>query len=140
MNEPANVYQFPFQPRHPREENRNEIRRAVLASFPEDDPKELEEYADSLSLIAEAQDIPFECLRFWLHDRPAGKDFSLNAWRTWCARYDSARSQLPPEAAAPPAPPEPPAPQPPRCLYCYEPTIKQTDGRQWCPRCSEVQS
>jgi hypothetical protein len=155
-----------FDPPHPRDVNRDKIRKALRASFPENDSFELEHYGDGLTAIAEAQDIPMEALIFWIHDKPAGKDFSQNGWRIWCARYSTVRDLLPPEAAAiQPATPEEqeecpdcqlysdvttpggffPCKKhrqqspPALCTHCYAQAVRQIDGRWWCPRCGEVQ-
>jgi hypothetical protein len=136
----------PLFPRRLREEQRAEVRQAIESSFPA--LPDQKEFADALCDVAEDFAISLDCLRFWLNDKPTGKVHSLHQWRIWCARYDHARSQLPPEAVdppqAPPAPQNAPEPQQPaniprRCRYCYEPTIQQIDSRRWCPRCGEVQ-
>jgi hypothetical protein len=91
-----------FQPIHPRDAYRSEIRSALAGSFPETDPAALEDYGAAFIGIAEANGIPIESVRFWLHDKPPAKDFSLHGWRLWCEKYAALRAQLPPEAAVEP--------------------------------------
>lgn len=130
-----------FVPRHPRDEDRAEIRKALLATFPDNDPKDLEDYGDGLVAVAEALDIPMECLRFWIHDGGKGKDYSQHAWRVWCARYVSARDKLPPEVAAilPASPEGAELAHYTLCVHCYASVVQQIDGYWWCQRCGVVQ-
>lgn len=130
-----------------RETARDHVRKALRAAFPDNeraDPQTLEEYGDSLFLIAETFEIPVECLIWWIHDQPAGKDFSLRAWRLWCAKYDVDRNELPP--AAEEALPEPPqARETPLkkagalCTRCYAAMVQQIEGSWWCPKCGRTQ-
>jgi hypothetical protein len=133
-------------PTHPRDVNRERVRKALRASFPENSERDLEEYGESIWLIACAQDIPIDALLFWIHDKPAAKDFSQKAWTVWCARYCAARDQLPPEAtqtqpAAPEAqePASQSAPAHALCTHCFAHVIQQIDQLWWCPRCGVVQ-
>ena len=131
-----------FEPRHPRAADREMVRKALLGAFPENEAAQLEEYGDGLVAIAEALDSPFECLRFWIHDQRADKDFSLNAWRRFCALYAADRERASPEAAAVlPAAPEDESrlSNVALCTNCYASVVQQIDGHWWCSRCGVVQ-
>lgn len=123
------------------EQAREWVRRALVSSFPENhaaDPKALEEYGDALLLIGEMFQIPVESLVFWIHDKPQDKDFSQSAWRLWCAKYDTARNELPPEATQ--AAPEPARVGPSvLCTRCFANAVQQIGGSWWCAKCGQVQ-
>ena len=92
MSEPAITYDGP---ENPAVVDRATISTALLTSFPNGDPRMIEDYATSLCAVAEHFDIPFELLRRWIYDRPTGKDFSLASWRAWCTKYSEVRAKLP---------------------------------------------
>jgi hypothetical protein len=114
------------------------IRAQLISAFPENAPQTLFEYGDSLAAIAEQYQIPAESVIWWIHYRPDNKDFSLKAWRLWCARYADAAARLPAEAAAPPALPEAQATAL-LCTRCYARVVQRIDKLWWCSVCGEIQ-
>ena len=128
-----------------REEARAWIQRALIASFPDNHaahPVSLEEYGDALFLIAETHQIPDESLRFWIHDKPGGKDWSLAAWRAWCVRYSDLRAKVGEEPPA--APPDDSGASTAResalCMRCWANELQPIgESLMWCSKCGEVQ-
>jgi hypothetical protein len=121
--------------------NRAEVQSALRSTFPQSDPRELLEYGDALFAIAERFDIPIESLTFWVHDKPTGKEFTLAAWRLWCAKYHAAREELNPAVTeAQPATPE--GPETARhalCPGCFTHVAQMIDGYWWCHRCGVIE-
>ena len=122
-----------------REEARAWLQRVLESEFAgnaEVTPHSLTEYGDSLFAIAESFQIPDESLHFWLGDRPRGKDWSLSAWRAWCAKYAAAAASLPPEVTgvAPSAPEERIL-----CTHCWANLVLRQNGSFWCPKCGVIQ-
>jgi hypothetical protein len=132
----------------PRAEARAWLSRVLRAAFPDQTQSaallaRLEDYGDSLFLIAEHFAIEDEKLMFWLRDQPKGKDWSLTAWREWCLRARAAAQR--------PAPARPwtePAAEAgglalcPRCLAhpLQRPGASRTGAASaWCAKCGEVE-
>ena len=117
------------------------VNTQLAIAFPDaaaNEPRGLAEYGDSLVAIAEQYQIPAESILWWIHFRPENKDFSLAAWRVWCARYADALAQLPPEAAIVPALPEAREPAI-LCTRCYARLVQRIDKLWWCAKCGEIQ-
>ena len=119
------------------------VRRALVSALPIDAKWEhLDEFCEALIGIAEQHKVPDESLIFWIHDHPAGKEWSLAAWRAWCERYAAAAAQLPPEGSASAgSPPErQETPDIGICPRCFANVVQRIDKRWWCPKCGEVQA
>lgn len=125
-------------PTSPADAARLWIQAQLVIAFPENDPRGLAEYGYSLAVIAEQYEIPAESVLWWIHYRPDNKDFSLKAWRLWCARYADAAARLPPEAAAPPVTPQPQTTAV-LCMRCYARVVQRIDKLWWCSVCGEIQ-
>lgn len=134
----------------PREAARAAVQNALTTAFPENDPRELADYGDSIVLLGEQHAIPIETLVFWIHDHPKGKDWSLGRWRERCEAYADARRALgtdePPAAPGVSSASEGllfPVSQsegPGLCTQCFANELQRLDhGRLWCSRCGEVQ-
>ncbi|HWT30763.1 MAG TPA: hypothetical protein VN240_07020 [Propylenella sp.] len=62
---------------------------------PDDD-----QLAERLVGAAEHFHVPIELLITWIHDRYAGKEWTIERWARWCQKYADARKRLETEYAA----------------------------------------